>query len=431
MDQWRGSPVARGVVGKKRQYPVRISHQDLLFEDVNYVAIAKRSGWLVHATVDKNRPNVFDALRAFLKHRDGRVSSQLALHHRLDLDTSGVLLFAKTKAASQVLAKQFESREITKEYLALCIRKPAPTVGRLTHFLAQRKGARTVSSVQSGGKKAITDYEFIKEEQGISWVRFRPVTGRRHQLRVQSSIANFPILGDPLYGTAIDDSGQRLHAERLAFEDPLSGQNIEIRCPLPKKFDLQTTQTSSSTQTILFHKPFGVLSQFTSPAPDTPTLAAFNLPANIYPVGRLDKDSEGLLLLSNAPKLQQRIANPTAKQWKTYWAQVEGIPQSTSLALLEKGILLKGKKTLPCRVKSITPPLVEPRVPPIRHRKSVPTSWVEIQLQEGRNRQVRKMLAYAGAPVLRLIRVSIGPYHLETLPPGKWKQVPPRENLTC
>ena len=182
------------------------------------------------------------------------------------------------------------------------------------------------------------------------------------------------------------------------------------------------------TRLIAFNKPFDVLSQFTDRGTETPrqTLSDFIDLPGVYPAGRLDRDSEGLLLLTDDGKLQARIAHPGAKLAKTYLAQVEGIPDDAALAALRAGVALKDGPTRPARVRAIPEPdWLWPRDPPIRVRKSVPDSWLELTLTEGRNRQVRRMTAHVGHPTLRLIRWSIGPYDLRAIPPGRWQFVSP------
>jgi len=170
---------------------------------------------------------------------------------------------------------------------------------------------------------------------------------------------------------------------------------------------------------IAFHKPYGVISQFSPDGSPHRTLAEFQFPKNIYPLGRLDATSEGLLLLSDEPGLNTRLLHPDRRHVRTYWAQVERVPSPEALAQLERGVLIGGHKTLPCKARLITP-AVPPRNPPIRFRLNVPDAWVELELVEGKNHQVRKMTAAVGHPTLRLIRVSIGNFPLGDLPPGTW-----------
>ncbi|OGR75373.1 MAG: pseudouridine synthase [Elusimicrobia bacterium GWC2_64_44] len=174
--------------------------------------------------------------------------------------------------------------------------------------------------------------------------------------------------------------------------------------------------------TIIFNKPYGVLSQFT-PEHGHPSLAEFGFPKGVYPAGRLDHDSEGLLLLTSDGALQARIADPRHKLPKTYWAQVERELTEEALALLRAGLTLNDGPTLPCGAKLLPDPGLPPRVPPVRFRKTVPTSWAEIILKEGRNRQVRRMLAAVGFPVLRLLRRAVGPLTADGLEPGEWREL--------
>lgn len=169
-----------------------------------------------------------------------------------------------------------------------------------------------------------------------------------------------------------------------------------------------------------FHKPFGVLSQFTGEEGQQ-TLASFNLPPDIYAAGRLDKDSEGLLILTNDGPFIKRLSDPKSHKEKTYWVQVEGVPDEDSLKKLRAGPTIKGYKCLPCKAKVMRDFDRPPRVPPIRERKSIPTTWLEVILIEGKNRQVRRMCAAVGFPCLRLIRAQVGKYQLGELANGEWK----------
>lgn len=172
---------------------------------------------------------------------------------------------------------------------------------------------------------------------------------------------------------------------------------------------------------ILFNKPYGVLTQF-SPSGERRTLKDYVPVPGVYPAGRLDADSEGLLVLTADGRLQQRIADPRHKLAKTYWVQVEGVPTQDHLAALECGVDLGDFRTRPCRARPMDEPAgLWPRVPPIRARKYIPTAWIEVVLREGRNRQVRRMTAKVGLPTLRLIRYAIGPWTLDGLAPGEWR----------
>lgn len=190
---------------------------------------------------------------------------------------------------------------------------------------------------------------------------------------------------------------------------------------------------------ILFYKPYNVLTQFSDRTPsslENPTtesgstrltLKDFIAVANVYPAGRLDQDSEGLLLLTNDGRLQHRLTDPQFGHPRTYWVQVERIPNEAALQTLRQGVTIKGYRTRPANVQTINEPDLPPRDPPIRYRKSVPTAWLEMTLTEGRNRQVRRMTAAIGHPTLRLIRVAIAHLTLAGLHPGEWRDVTPAE----
>ncbi len=179
---------------------------------------------------------------------------------------------------------------------------------------------------------------------------------------------------------------------------------------------------------ICFHKPYGILSQFTpEPGSKWRTLAEFGFPKNVYPIGRLDADSEGMLLLSDEPQWNARLLHPSRAHVREYWAQVENIPTPQSLRSLEAGVMIGGRRTLPCRARMLDPqPEVAPRIPPIRVRKTVPDCWVSLELVEGKYHQVRRMTAAVGHPTLRLMRVRIGELRLEKVDgvqPGTWTEL--------
>lgn len=175
---------------------------------------------------------------------------------------------------------------------------------------------------------------------------------------------------------------------------------------------------------LLFNKPFDVLSQFTD-AGERPTLARWIPEKGVYPAGRLDRDSEGLLLLTDHGALQARVSDPRHKMPKTYWVQVEGEISEEALEALRRGVALKDGRTRPARARRMQPPAIWPRSPPIRERRHIPTSWLELTIREGRNRQVRRMTAAVGLPTLRLIRWRVGDWTLEGLAPGEYRLLNP------
>jgi len=175
---------------------------------------------------------------------------------------------------------------------------------------------------------------------------------------------------------------------------------------------------------LAFHKPYGVLSQFTPDGSKHRPLAEFDFPRGVYPLGRLDAESEGLLLLSDEAGLNTRLLHPTRGHRRTYWALVERVPSPEALAQLERGVTIGGHNTLPCRAWLLDPqPEMTPRVPPIRYRKNVADVWIALELVEGKNHQVRKMTAAVGHPTLRLVRVKIGGFELGALAAGTWREL--------
>ena len=175
---------------------------------------------------------------------------------------------------------------------------------------------------------------------------------------------------------------------------------------------------------IIFHKPYGVLSQFTQESPKHITLKEYIDVPDVYAVGRLDWDSEGLLLLTNDGQLQHRLAHPRFGHQRTYWAQVERIPDLDAIYKLQSGVEIQDYRTRPAQVRLLLEePSIVQRIPPIRFRKNIPTAWLEMTLTEGKNRQVRRMTAAVGFPTLRLIRISIGNIQLDDLSPGQWREL--------
>ena len=181
---------------------------------------------------------------------------------------------------------------------------------------------------------------------------------------------------------------------------------------------------------IAFHKPYGVLSQFTPDGSPNRPLAEFGFPKDVYPIGRLDADSEGLLLLSDEPAWNARLLEPRHAHEREYWVQVERIPDAGSLKQLAAGVLIQGRMTLPCHATLLEPqPDIPPREPPIRFRKNVSDCWISMELIEGKNRQVRRMTAAVGHPTLRLLRTRIGRLTLDGLAAGEWKILSPEERM--
>ncbi|WP_408614900.1 pseudouridine synthase [Celerinatantimonas sp. MCCC 1A17872] len=194
--------------------------------------------------------------------------------------------------------------------------------------------------------------------------------------------------------------------------------SVHKKRPHQERHRTKPITTQASTRVVMLNKPFMVLCQF-SDNEGRETLADYISIPDIYAAGRLDRDSEGLLILTNNGQLIHQLANPKQKMAKTYWAQVEGEPDEQALKQLRDGVELKDGKTRPAKAKIIDEPKLWPRNPPIRYRANIATTWIELVIKEGKNRQVRRMTAAIGHPTLRLIRASIGPWHLDQLEPGQ------------
>jgi 23S rRNA pseudouridine2457 synthase len=384
----------------------------ILFENDYYLIVNKPSGLPIHSTLDKTRVNLFDSLRK-------KYGNELFLIHRLDADTSGVVLFSKKAEANKILDSLFKTREIKKTYFALVVGELIPTKGTMEDFLERKKinGIEKMIKVSKGGEKAITDFEVIEKKGLFSLVKLSIQTGRMHQIRAQLSLRGAPIFSDKFYGREIKHERLRLHSFSLSFIDPFSQEKINVTAPLPDNFFPQDKRY------IKFYKPFDVLSQFT-PEDGARSLSEFNLPSGVYAAGRLDKDSEGLLLLTDDGPFIEKMLNPKSHEEKTYWVQVEGIPTSEAIRKLCQGVQIQDYFTRPAKVKLLQEePKLHPRNPPIRERKNIPTSWLEIKIVEGKNRQVRRMTATVGFPTLRLVRVAIGEIRLDDLAPGEFKDI--------
>jgi 23S rRNA pseudouridine2457 synthase len=180
-------------------------------------------------------------------------------------------------------------------------------------------------------------------------------------------------------------------------------------------------RAAAAARIILLNKPFNVLCQFTDPGGRANLSDYLDIP-QVYAAGRLDYDSEGLVLLTDSGPVQHRVADPRAKLPKTYWVQVEGVPSPEAIRELSSGVLLNDGMTKPAQVSLMEEPGIWLRTPPIRERRSIPTSWLSLTITEGRNRQVRRMTAAVGLPTLRLVRCAIGPWQLESLSPGQWRE---------
>lgn len=251
-------------------------------------------------------------------------------------------------------------------------------------------------------------------------MRFGLLPGFRHPNRSRPG---------PVYLRENGRQTQKLFTIRYAVPVPKTGSLGCFR--LLDRNNLYTL-TTNIRMLLAFHKPFGIISQFSPDGSPNRTLADFRFPKDVYAIGRLDADSEGLLLLSDEPALNQKLLHPRHAHARIYWAQVENVPDTASLWQLERGITIQGRRTLPCRAWLLDPqPDISPRTPPIRFRKNIPTAWIALELVEGKNRQVRRMTASIGHPTLRLLRIQIGQFELGGIAPGKWKALSPDERAAA
>jgi 23S rRNA pseudouridine2457 synthase len=229
----------------------------------------------------------------------------------------------------------------------------------------------------------------------------------------------------PSSGNAMSNKRISQPSESRTFENASSTNHAKKRRKSrQKKVERKPRIPFSERRIILFNKPYDTLSQFTD-GNGRKTLADYITIKDIYAAGRLDRDSEGLLILTNDGVLQAQLTQPNSKSPKTYWVQVDGAPNETDLDKLRQGVELKDGLTLPANIEIINEPTIWDRISPVRFRANIPTTWLKITIIEGRNRQVRRMTAHIGFPTLRLIRYSVGDYSISDLQPGDWKEISP------
>jgi len=401
----------------------------ILYEDENYIIVDKPEHLPCDSTYDKGRAYLLGEVQKI------RPNLQISAHHRLDVDTSGAVVFSKTIYARKVLDDLFKRHEIHKCYEGL-VWGDFSTAGagkiEWQSFLKEdkiRSGKKTLDkmvSVKSGGKKAITFARSLQSSPWYSRVEFQILTGRKHQIRAQAAQAGFPLVGDHLYGGALEAVLEEkaevlLHARELAFTDPLSGKEIKVNAPLPNRFQ-KWQELFSNFKLILLNKPYAVLSQFSG---ESENLSQFQLPQDVYSIGRLDKDSEGMLLLTNHGGLKNALQSPSQHKSKVYWVLVEGQVNKQAVTALVAGVKLNDGMARAVSARILSAPQVEmySSCREISSKRFPHTSWLEIVLDEGRNRQVRRMTAAVGLPTLRLLRIGFGSYFPNDLKAGAWRSL--------
>lgn len=459
----------------------------ILYQNNDILAVDKPALLPSQRTVDSKRLNLEQLVQEQFP--------QARLAHRIDSETSGIVLFSLSEFGRKTLDQLFKNHQIKKVYtaLALDIRGSANkdlALGlwkdylELTRVRWQSRQRDKMQVVVKGGELALAELLSIKSEDKnllgfpVVQILIQLKSGRRHQIRVQASSRGFPLLGDIFYSSFEANLVQEkihqqfhrhfLHATTISFPEELAWP--DIKSPLPSEFEMalqmdwkqrNATNNTFSTPTvsvIALNKPYNVLSQFTledNSKDHTQALAQFSLPKDFWPVGRLDRDSEGLLLLTNDKSWRHRMMTPESEKEKVYWAMVEGHPEPEFFQKLRKGVTYKesGKNIklsgvkarllsldeiasiadlveFPLEFKENQNPnltLGQSKIYPTIWRKKGMV-WVELILTEGKNRQVRKMTAQLGHPTVRLIRVGFGQWRNSDVKPGQWRYLN-REDL--
>ncbi|MEK6626162.1 MAG: pseudouridine synthase, partial [Bdellovibrionota bacterium] len=296
------------------------TYPKILYHDEHYLAVEKPAGLSSHQTRDPKRPS----LLTWVREHDPKLASA-TMAHRLDVETSGVILFAKTREARQCLDRLFKQHLMQKTYYGLVYGSSGPEKSGKWHDYVNESVHNKLSRMEivtTGGDTAITEYDVIEAGVGISLLRFRPQTGRKHQIRAQAAFHGFPLVGDELYGPFTKEQGlptfrHWLHAAVLEFADPLSLTSIKIESPVPADF-YDLLRKGFQKKYFVLNKPYDVLSQFSSDEGGR-TIAEMGFPQDVWPVGRLDKRSEGLLLLTNDRLWRHHIMSPDSHKSKIYW----------------------------------------------------------------------------------------------------------------